>query len=90
METYQQAETRHREEAGKAAEDKDAELKEALAKVAELEKALQEHDCTIARERHGTLLEAQHMEESFSSKCFPSVLLLPGWDSGFSSLVTFF
>ena len=46
----------------KAAEDKDAELKAALAKVAELEKALQERDRTIAQERRGTLLEARHLD----------------------------
>nr|XP_040245999.1 uncharacterized protein LOC120964969 [Aegilops tauschii subsp. strangulata] len=59
-------ETRLCEEAVKEANDKDAELKAALAKVADLEKALEEHDRTIARERRGTLLEAQHLEESFS------------------------
>ena len=32
----------------------------------------------------------QHLEESFSSKCFPLVLLLPGWDRGSSSLVISF
>ena len=42
----------------KAAEDKDAEPKAALPKVADLEKALEERDRTIARERRGTLLEA--------------------------------
>ena len=89
-EESRQGETQRREEAVKAAEDKDAELKAALAKVADLETALQEHDRTIARERRGTLLEAQHLEESFSSKCFPLVSLLPGWDSGFPPLVTFF
>ena len=89
-EETRQGETQRREEAVKAAEDKDAELKAALAKVADLETVLQERDRTIARERRGTLLEAQHLEESFSSKCFPLVLLLPGWDSGFSFLVTFF
>ena len=45
-----------------------------LAKVADLEAVLQERGRTIARERRGTLLEAQHLEESFSSKCFPWVL----------------
>ena len=89
-EETRQGKTRLREEAVKAAEDKDAELKAALAKVADLEKALQERDRIIIRERRGTLLEAQHLEESFSSKCFPLVLLLPGWDSGSSSLVIFF
>ena len=84
-----QAETRRRKDPEKAAEAKDAELKVA-PKVADLEKTLQERDHTIAREWRGTLLEAQHLEESFSSKCFPSVLLLPCWDPGFSSLVTFF
>ena len=57
--------------------------KTALAKVIEMEKALQERDRTIAREWRGTLLEAQHLEESFSSKCFPPVLSLPGWNSSF-------
>ena len=61
-----QDEARRRE----AAEDKDAELKAALAKAADLEKALEERDRAIERERHSTLLEAQHLEESFSSKCF--------------------
>ena len=90
VEESRQGETWRREEAVKAAEDKDAELKAALAKVADLEKALEEHDRTIARERRGTLLEAQHLEESFSSKCFPLVWLLPGWDPASSSLVIFF
>ena len=53
-----QGETRLREEAVKAAEDKDAELKAALAKVPDLEKVLEERDRTIPRERRGTLLEA--------------------------------
>ena len=70
-EETRQGETLRREEAEKTTEAKDAELKVALAKVADLEKALQERDRTIARERRGTLLEAQHLEESFSSKCFP-------------------
>ena len=65
-----QDEARRREAAEKAAEDKDAELKAALAKAADLEKALEERDRAIERERRGTLLEAQHLEESFSSKCF--------------------
>ena len=51
-------------------QDKDAELKAVLAKVADLEKTLQERDRTIDQERCGTLLEAQHLEVSFSSKCF--------------------
>ena len=90
-EEARQGETRRREEAAKAAEDKDTELKAALAKVAGLEKTLRDRVRTIARERRGTLLEAQHLEESFSSKCFSLVLLLlPGWDSGLSSLVVFF
>ena len=62
-------EARHREAADKAAEDKDAELKVALAKAANLEKALEERDRAMEWERHGMLLEAQHLEESFSSKC---------------------
>ena len=53
-----------------AAEDKDAERKAALAKAVDLEKALEERDRAIEQERRGTLLEAQHLEESFSSKCF--------------------
>ena len=65
-----QEEARCREASEKAAKDKDTKLKAALAKVADLEKALQERDRTIDRERRGTLLEAQHQEESFSSKCF--------------------
>ena len=64
-----QDEARRREAAEKAAEDKDAELKAALAKAADLEKVLGERDRILERERHGTLLEAQHLEESFSSKC---------------------
>ena len=57
--------------AEKAAKDNDAELKAALATAADLEKALKERDRAIERERRGTLLEAQHLEESFSSKsCF--------------------
>ena len=86
-----QDEARRHKASEKATDDKDAELKAALAKAADLEKALQERDCAIERERRGTLLEAQHLEESFSSKCFSLVLLLlPGWDSGLSSLVVFF
>ena len=73
-EEARQGKTRRREACEKATEDKDAELKAALAKVADLEKTLQEHDRTIARERRGTLLKAQHLEECFSSKCFPWVL----------------
>nr|XP_020158764.1 translation initiation factor IF-2-like [Aegilops tauschii subsp. strangulata] len=69
-EETRQGKTRCREEAVKAAEGKDAELKAALAKVADLEKALQERDRTIPRERHGTFLEVQHLEESFS-RAFP-------------------
>ena len=72
-EETRQGETWRREEAVKAAEDKDAELKAALAKVPDLEKVLEERDRTIPRERRDTLLEAQHLEESFSSKCFPWV-----------------
>ena len=87
VEEPRQGEARRREASEKATEAKDAELKAALAKIAYLEKALQKRDRTIARERHNTLLEAQHLEESFSSKCFPLVLLLPGWDSGFLFLV---
>ena len=83
-----QDEARRREAAEKAAEDKDAELKAALAKAADLEKALEERDRAIERERRGTLLEAQHLEESFSSKCF--FLSFAGSGSGFSSLLFFF
>ena len=64
-----QEETRRHEASEMATEDKDAELKAALAKVGDLEKTLQERDRTIYRERRGTLLEAHHLEESFSSKC---------------------
>ncbi len=83
-----QDEARRHEAAEKATNDKDAELKAALAKAADLEKALQERDCAIERERRGTLLEAQHLEESFSSKCF--FLSFAGLGSGFSSLLFFF
>ena len=86
-EETREGETRRREEAMKAAEDKDAKLKAALAKVTDLKKTLQERDCTIARELRGTLLEVQHLEDSFSSKCSSSIL--PGWDPGFLSLVIF-
>ena len=65
---------------------KDVELKAALAKVTNLEKALQDHDRAITRERHGTLLEAQHLDETFASKCF--LWILPGWNAGFFALVT--
>ena len=68
-EEARQAEARRREAAEKAAEEKDPELKAALAKAADLEKALGERDCVLEREQHGTLLEAQHLKESFSSKC---------------------
>ena len=77
-----------REAAEKAAEDKDAELKAALAKAVDLEKALEERDHAIERERRGTLLEAQHLEESFSSKCF--FLSFAESGSGLSSLLFFF
>ena len=68
-EEARQAEACRREVAEKVAEDKDAELKAALAKAADLEKALGERDRVLERERRGTLLEAQHLKESFSSKC---------------------
>ena len=55
---------------------KDAELKAALAKVTDLEKALQDRDRAITKERYCTLLEAQHLDETFASKCF--LLNLPG------------
>ena len=64
-----QDEARRREAAEKAAEDKDAELTADLAKVADLERALREGDRVLERERRGTLLEAQHLEESFFNKC---------------------
>ena len=80
-----QEETRRREESEKVAEAKDAELKAALANAADLEKALRERDRAIEQERRGTLLEAQHLEESFSSKCFSCVW--PGRDRVFSSLL---
>ena len=83
-----QDEARRREAAEKAAKDKDAELKAALAKAADLEKALGERDCVLERERRGTLLEAQHLEESISSKCF--FLSFAGSGSGLSSLLFFF
>lgn len=51
------------------AEEKDAEMKAALAKAADLEKALGERDRVMEWEQCGTLLEAQHLEESFTSKC---------------------
>ena len=79
---------RRREGAEKAAEDKDAKLKAALAKAADLEKALEERDRAVKRERRGTLLEAQHLEESFSSKCF--FLSFAESGSGLSSLLFFF
>ena len=68
-EEARQDKTHRCEEAEKAAEDKDIELKAALAKAANLEKALEERDRIMERERRGRLLEAQHLEESFSSKC---------------------
>ena len=68
-EEARQAEARRHEAAEKAAEDKDAELKVALAKAADLEKALEERDRAMEQEERGTLLEAQYLEESFSSKC---------------------
>ena len=58
-EEARQAEARRRETAEKAAEDKDVELKAALAKAADLEKALGEQDRVLGWERRGTLLEAQ-------------------------------
>ena len=62
QEETRQGETRCREEAENTTEAKDVELKAALAKVADLEKALQERDRTIAWERRGTFLKAQHLE----------------------------
>ena len=81
-------EARRREVTEKAAEDKDAELKAALAKAADLEKALKERDRAFERERRGTFLKAQHLEESFSSKCF--FLSFAGSGSDLSSLSFFF
>ena len=57
-----------KEEHEKATAAKDAELKVAVAKVAELEKALQDRDRAGNRERHGMLLEAHHLDETFASK----------------------
>ena len=82
-----QAELLHLEENEKEATAKDARLKVAIEKDAELEKALEACNCAGDLERHGTLLEAQHLEESFSSKCFSWIL--PGWNHGFLSLVIF-
>ena len=87
-EEARQAEACRCEAAEKAAEDKDAELKAALAKAADLEKALEERDRAIERERRGMLLEAQHLEESFSRKCF--FLSFAESGSGLSSLLFFF
>ena len=87
-EEARQEEARRCEASEKAAEDKDAERKAALSKAANLEKALQECDRTIDRERRGTLLEVQHLEESFSSKCF--FLSFAGLGSGFLALASFF
>ena len=83
-----QDEARRREAAEKAVDDKDAELKAALAKAADLENALQERDRAIDWERRGMLLEAQHLEDSFSNKCF--FLHFAGSGSGLSSLLFFF
>ena len=56
--------------------------------MADMEKALRERDRAIERERRGTLLEAQHLEESFSSKCF--FMSFAGSGSVLSSLLFFF
>ena len=56
--------------------------------MSNLEKALQERDRTIDQERRGTLLEAQHLEDSFSNKCF--FLHFAGSGSSLSSLLFFF
>ena len=64
-----QDEARRCEAAEKAVEDKGAELKASLAKAADLEKALKERDRAIERERRGMLLEVQHLDEIFASKC---------------------
>nr|XP_020156940.1 uncharacterized protein LOC109742265 [Aegilops tauschii subsp. strangulata] len=56
-------EARRREAAEKAAEEKDAELKAALAKAAYLEKALEERDRAIQRERRGAFPEMQRLAE---------------------------
>ena len=53
-----QDKARRREATEKAAEDKDAKLKAALANADNLEKALEERDRAMERERRGTLLEA--------------------------------
>ena len=60
----------------------------ALAKAADLEKALEERDRAIERERRGTLLEVQHLEDSFSNKCF--FFSFAGSGSVLSSLLFFF
>ena len=60
-----------RREAPKGGRGEGRRVEGGSCQVVNLEKALQERDRTIDRERRGTLLEAQHLEESFSSKCFP-------------------
>ena len=61
---------RLKEEHEKAVAAKDGELKAAVDGRAELEKALEARDHAANLERNGTLLEAQHLDEAFASKCF--------------------
>ena len=69
-EAHQAELLRLREEHEKAAAVKDGELKAAVDRRAELEEALEARDHAGDLERRGMLLEAQHLDEAFSSK-FP-------------------
>jgi hypothetical protein len=80
-EAHQAELLRLKEEHEKAAVAKDGELKAAVDGRAELEKALKALDRAGNLEQQGMLLEAQHLDEVFASKC---LLTLPGCEAGFA------
>jgi hypothetical protein len=79
-EAHQAELLRLKEEHKKAAAAKDGKLKAAVDGRAELEKALEARDRAGNLERQGMLLEAQHLDEVFASKC---LLTSPGCEAGF-------
>ena len=81
VEAHQAELLRLKEEHEKAPATKDDELKAAVDGRAELEKALEAHDRAGNLERQGMLLEAQHLDEVFASKC---LLTSPGCEAGFA------
>jgi hypothetical protein len=80
-EAHQAELLRLKEEHEKAAAAKDGELKAAVDGRAELEKALEARDRARNLERQGMLLETQHLDEVFASKC---LLTSPGCEAGFA------